>query len=404
MQSGMPFEPLDEIGHDLIDRLYPKALVNHLSKLPELSDTSFSEVLARIEGAVGYGDSRLRQLLVAIDAEVTSEDVEREARALYLSMHDREEEVRGEFPDRAAAFDESDRNQAADAADLRTLDYYLMHGLTVRATAADKERARSACANDGRDVPVIEKLKAERLLTINDFADSRVMYLIHDMIDHVWLFNHLRDVGIFARYEDFLTSIDMNPAYAFLYGRQSEILSTIGFGHRRWGLAKSQGERLVTQDHDIVAILGDGSDLRTRYALRIYTDMAAANREWARSVVENMVVQIADERRRWGAVKQRLGDARIQSVTRLLDPLHLSLLIEAANAIQQCETYPTVQLESLAVVDDFLERELLQTDGDTHFRVDVPRGVGAVLAEADVAKVEWFRQHLDFSTCYNPVS
>jgi hypothetical protein len=132
--------------------------------------------------------------------------------------------------------------------------------------------------------------------------------------------------------------------------------------------------------------------------------MAPDNREWARSVVENMVVQIADERRRWGAVKQRRGGDRIQSVTRLLDPLHLSLLIEATNAVQQCETYPTVQLEALALVDDLLERELLQTEGGTQFRVDVPRGIGATLAEADLAKTEWFRQHLDLSTCYNPIS
>ena len=195
----------------------------------------------------------------------------------------------------------------------------------------------------------------------------------------------------------------MNPATAFLYSRQSEMLSTVGFGIRRWALAKSRGERLVVQDDDIVSILSSGNDSRTGHAQHIYEDMGADSREWARSVIENMLVQIPDQRRRWGAVKQRLGDGRIRIVTRLLDPLHLGLLIEATNAVQQCETYPTVQLEALALVDDLLERQLLQTNGDTQFRVDVPRGVGAALAEADLAKIEWFRQHLDFSTCYSPV-
>jgi hypothetical protein len=403
MQSGIKFEPVDEIGPDLIDRLYPKALVNHLSKLPELGNTSFSEVVARIEGITDHRDPQLTQLLATISAVVSSEDVEREAQALYLSMHNREDEVRNEFPDKVSAFDESDRNQAVDAHDPRTLDYYLRHGLTVSATTEDKARAHSTCANDRRDVPIIEKLKAERLLTINGFVHSRVMYLIHDMLDHGWLFNHLRDMRIFTHYHDFLISIDMNPATAFLYSRQAEILSTIGFGTRRWALAKSQGERLVTQDDDILAIIGSGSDSRTDHALRVYEEMTADNREWTRSVIENMVVQIADERRRWGAIKQRQSDGQIQGVTKLLDPLHLSLLIEATNAVQQCETYRTVQLEAMTLVDGVLERELLQTGGDTQFRVDVPRGVGAALAEADLSKIEWFRQHLDFSTCYNPI-
>lgn len=391
-------------GDDLIDRLYPKALVNHLSKLPEAANIPEAELHESIKGVTGPEDSRLNRLLTIIGAGAANEDVKREAHALYLSMHSREEEVLSEFPDKVAAFAESDRNQAADADDPRTLDYYLMHGITVTATAEQTARARSMCVNDRRNAPIIEKLKAERLLTINNFPGSRVMYLIHDILDHLWLFEFLRNTGIFTRYGDYLGSIDMNPATTFLFSRQSELLSTIGFGIRRWALAQSQGERLMTRDDDIVAILESSGDSRADGALRVYEGMGADNREWVRSVIENMAIQIADERRRWGAVKQRRGGGPTRSVTRLLDPLHLSLLIEATNAVQQCEIYPTVQLAALASVDDLLGRELLEAEGGAQFQLYVPRGVETVLAEADSAKIEWFRQHLDFSTSYHPIT
>jgi hypothetical protein len=400
MQSHGTFDSPSGSRRELIDRLYRKALVNHLSKLPEMSNVALLRTLTQVADS---NDLQLNSLLAQIAAAVTSEDVVREARALYLSMHNREKDVQHEFPDRIESFNESDRNQVADADDPRTLDHYLANGLTIEATAADKALARSICTDDQRAVPIIEKLKAARLLTINGFANSRVMYLIHDMIDHVWFFDHLRNVGLFTRYRNFLISIDINPATSFLYSRQSEVLSTICFGTRRWPLAKTRGERLLTREDDIAAIVEADNNPHAGHVMRVYEGMTPENRELTRAVVENMVVQIADERRRWGAIKQRRGNGRTQSVAGLLDPLHLSLLIEATDALQKCQTYRPVQLEALMLVEDLLEHELLQTAGGSQFRVNVPRSIGVAPRTGSLTMIEWFEQNLGFSTCYDPV-
>ena len=80
-------------------------------------------------------------------------------------------------------------------------------------------------------VPLTEIMKNERIAEMTLIGKSKVSTLIHDTIDHVWLYSLLADKGIIAKFGKMFNAI-RNPDKFDIYMRESEIVASIGYGVR----------------------------------------------------------------------------------------------------------------------------------------------------------------------------
>ncbi|HSD56160.1 MAG TPA: hypothetical protein VLA92_03330 [Candidatus Saccharimonadales bacterium] len=392
-------EALLDSPEAVFEALEGKIIANNLSKFPEFEGIAYSDVLEMVGNTEIPIVDRLRTVADFAGTTSLTEELVAETEVLRLCALGRESEVRD--PSRLAAYARSDANQERDARSERTLDYYLENGIEVIFDPEARAKARRLCDLDERDVPLIEKLKAQRLFDINGFSDSRVMYAVHDMIDHAWLFDQMRDNGIMDRYSDFLTSIDMKDS-AFLYSRQAELLASVGFGARRWSVAQAQGERMVFKPHDLASMLGSIDDERTADAAQMLQEMSPHEQQQAVYMIENMAVQLTDERRRWGAVKQTQGEQH--KPMDLLDPVHVALMLETLRMLQQSQGYSNVQLQATGAVEQTLREAIDDPGSQSSIHIPVPRGIVSepkLVVSGD--HEAWIRHNLSVSTSYNRI-
>lgn len=395
-------DQIQSVQEDIVQRLFPRAATNFLAKLPELQHLPYSTI-SRLGCQAVTPEDAGRLLEEALGHTALATTAVRELELLHLMLLDQEHKCL--VGKRAAVYSMTDAYQHRDAHHPRTLDHFLTRGLEVIFTQGDKRRAQAIAAAVPRRLPLIERLKAERLLCVNGFARSRVLHLIHDLIDHMWLFNHLRCHQLFNRYQDFLASIDLGPD-AFLYSRQAELVSTIGFGARRWPLTRQHDlEPLVLTDQDIDDLLTQATDARVRDARQTYRQMQPGEQAWARYVIENMAIQIADERRRWGTVKQCDATTGKTRPMPLLEPLYVAFLIDGTHLLQtHGRGFAAIQVHTAAHVDTFLQDALHSMDQSTTARVtlgDISHDSMKRLAETDVA---WLQDHPYFSTAYTSLN
>jgi hypothetical protein len=391
-------EQANSMQADIVERLFPKMVANHASKLPELESMAYPTILRTVSDEGLPLNDRLQNLAGLAGNTALTDELVHEATILRLCADGRESEV--EDPDRQAAFARSDTNQITHANSSKTLDYYLGHGIEVIFSPDDRETAQRFCQLDDRNVPLIEKLKAKRLFSINGFDDSRVMYAVHDLIDHAWLFDSIRSSGLLDRYDDFLQTIDMG-GNAFLYSRQAELLASVGFGARRWSVARSQGEELALNEHVLQDALKTADDPRASHAAELLEDMQPENRSQALFIIENMATQFADERRRWGAVKQVDPETGIRKPMNLIEPAHIALMVESLDMLQKHKSYGHVQLAATVEVENMLTAALKDSDASpSKLSIPIPRLIQPN-SNPSSGSEEWIRKHLSVSTSYN---
>ena len=227
------------------------------------------------------------------------------------------------------------------------------------------------------------------------------MYAVHDLIDHAWLFDQMRESGIMERYNDFLRSIEMGNE-AFLYSRQAELLASVGFGSRRWQSTSIQNEPLVLDALKLKDVLGSIDDKRTADVIALLDAMSPVQLQQAVYMIENMAVQFADERRRWGAVKQVDADGNRRPMD-LFDPLHVAMMIETLDMLQRSQTYGSVQLAASLEVNTMLADAVTDKSSSDRLWIPVPRVNPGDVVKLDNANAEWMRQNISVSTSYNRI-
>ena len=394
--SGIP----EDATLNVVDILMPKILANYASKIEGLSFLPYDQVLQFCSNPEQTTEERIAGLVQKAGISAIRDEITHETNILRLMALGQESEVADQ--EKQVVYAKSDRRQTRDAQSRKNLDFYLDQGVEVTFDLEAREQAREYCALDERDVPMIEKLKAKRLLTINGFSDSRVMYAVHDMVDHAWLFREAREDGVLEKYEDFLTSIDMGPS-AFLYSRQAELLASVGFGSRRWNVASHQNEELLLDERPIKRLLTASPDDRAQQAAITLEQMNPEERTQAIFMIENMAVQIADERRRWGSVKLKpAGDPEQARPMQLLEPLHVALMIDSLALLQRNRRFGAAQFASTLAVEQMLEVVLDDKNDESTITIPVPgqEARGTVLAGD---KLEWLKRYPSVSTSYNQI-
>ena len=80
-------------------------------------------------------------------------------------------------------------------------------------------------------LPLSEFAKNDRIIDVGSFDSAKITHAVHDLIDHLWFAQILREAGVLDRYRHLLSSIG-NPDIARHFSRESEIFASIGFGTR----------------------------------------------------------------------------------------------------------------------------------------------------------------------------
>lgn len=382
----------------LLGKLSPKILANYAAKLEGLAGESYDTILSICcERGMGL-DDKMQQLSALSTDPQFLDTAQQEMDAALLCATGNEVEVA--IPDRQANYQLCDRAQARTAAARRDLDYFLANGVDVEIAEDRFEDAERLCRDDERDVPYIEKLKAQRLFIVNGFDNSRVMHAVHDALDHAWLFQQLTNEGVFEQYRDFLDSIDVRTN-SFLYSRQAELVASAGFGSRRWQLDDTKHELRLLGEQDIMQLLSVSDDDRVAVARAAFHKMTPDQKGHAMYVIENMLVQLCDERRRWGAVKQGSGDFATKVPMNLFDPVYIAMLIEAVAALQRSNNFQRAQIMGNLGVESVLAAAL-SGEADGKFTVQIP-SVNWERPDLPARHVEWLIRNPHASTVYRPV-
>lgn len=301
---------------------------NFLAKQEQFADSSIAEVF---DLADKYHNGE--------DVDLGAENIAAIAIHGYM-LHDDEQGALSTFSSLRPKFEQSDVNQVKAATDSRNLDYFLNDGI---AYAFNEEKRDEIIASTNKDLPLTAQLIRGRIATVSGFEDSRLLYLFHDVLDHAWLFDFMREQGLTEKYEDVVSGIG-SPFEGFLFSRQSEIFSGIGFASRRYLSNPEYFNNQALPEGSVAAHLrqvGDPDDKRIADVVKLLDERPDIER-WASFALKDTTGQIAEERRRWGAVKILQKDAKgnlaaTDEVLSLYDPRYIALVAETVARLAEPE-------------------------------------------------------------------
>ncbi len=284
-------------------------------------------------------------------------DEERETmRIQELMLRDDEVTVLEEHPELRQEYATSDKHQLAASSDHRNLDYYLGSGVEYEFDTAKINELRLSIDTNR---PVSTQLMRERIVAIDGLAPVRMNVVYHDMMDHLWGISMLRDAGLDVRYDDFAKSVG-NPFTGFLFSKQAELLSGIGYNTRRFTTKPGYyGSQAVSKDA-INAHLDEASKDDERVAEAIAkvngsNDLAQA----AGFVINGAIGSLLLQRSRAGAVKKIVSGVSGPKITNtpeeLLGSRYLSLVIEGTETLlSRGQDYRQMQLDLNLTVESLL--------------------------------------------------
>ncbi len=140
-----------------------------------------------------------------------------------------------------------DRQIAQKPHPVRTLDKSIADGLMLEIPAHKVEQIKEAF---DPFIPLIERLKNKRFVTIGGLRNSKVSLLVHDHFDHAMTFKLLWEANIFSRYETFLAQVG-NPQKCDILSRESELIASIAYDYRFTSFPRFRQLSLMTYDDQI---------------------------------------------------------------------------------------------------------------------------------------------------------
>ncbi len=288
------------------------------------------------------------------------DEIHHDALNIYALMaNDDEAGVLERYPQLGDDYAASDRGQVKGARGKRSLDHFLTNGIDYRFDGDQLERVRSLVTPDQ---PLAAALMREKIINLNGF-DARVNYAYHDVLDHMWLFDFVRQHGLADKYADFFDPTGY-PFGGFLLSKQSELISGIGFNAR---LYTSQSEHRANSSLSADVMVehlkaeGTASDKRVQSTIdSLQSDPELA--DFTGFVIKGAISNILGQRRKYGAVKrlQAEGDDSLVNtgeVVPLLDARYVAFMADSVALLaDQGEEYRGIQKKLNLMMEGALTR------------------------------------------------
>lgn len=324
-----------------------------------------------------------------------------------LMLEDDEETVLKQNPELEKPYTDSDQHQILAIDSDRDLQYFLSNGVDVSFNSDDRDYL---IESTDPNYPLTPQLLRGRFLQITDFPESRLAYTYHDLVDHVWLFDFLEREGIASKYSDLFDSIG-SPFESFLFCKQAELVSGLGFASRRFlDPASAQHDYVESPEKisEVLKTVSNGDDERTRAVIDgLSSDTKVAN--WASFVIKDVFAQLADERKRWGTVKvlnkQDDGTLQPDTILPLLDERYMSFLYDAVAALENNqETYRKIQIGLNFSMEKIVRDFLYKGVDEVNMQVRDLATASNVDLDINSGSKRWLEKNLSMSTSNREIS
>ena len=172
--------------------------------------------------------------------------------------------------------------------------------------------------NSDSVVPHTEVMKNMRIAEMTFIGKSKVSTLIHDAIDHLWLFSLLSDKGVLQKFREMFKAIG-NPDKFDIFMREGEIVASIGYGVRYYanievGFSPEVSiERIGAQldKYFDSQLLEDRHLDAYRHIRHLVAKPTLRESQSLAYVFSNYLVELDEQRRKHGSIFYRNDDMEI---------------------------------------------------------------------------------------------
>ena len=319
-----PSQSLDEFSNQFASRVVPIFLKKDGNIFDHYKSTSASTI-----------DEELALLLNRVEFEELHTN-------LHSYLDSKELDLRRNVRRNLGQIQKQDRRQFLPEAQ-RNVSNLTVRGIQVRIyeDQISKLVELQGKYRSGKE-PILEALKNDRCVEVNEIADSKISTVIHDVIDHVWLFGLLKEKKIFSKYKELFDSIN-EPHNYDIFQREGESVASIGFGVRLWansklGFAPNIGiQDILEHFHGCIDKQFELRHLTAfQEVVRLSKNPLSRESQSLCFVFSNYLVELEEQRRKHGEINRQNIETR--EVIGPLDPWdldYLSFFVETHKALLQ---------------------------------------------------------------------
>lgn len=242
------------------------------------------------------------------------------------------------------------------------------------------------------EIPLVEQIKNERLLTINGFKGSKISLMIHDCFDHFWTYDFLDKEGIFQRYQSFFDQVG-NPHKTDMFKREGELIASIVFEYRFAHLSKNVDPYISFED--ITTLFENNiltGNLQRAYDILLNKKQDEQFKNYLAQVISGIYTELMEQRRKHGFIRIVAN----QDALLTLDLEYLALIIEVyalfdANREKAFQALLTIAL----ILENYLEslRKSYESKEITVTLEDIRQFIPS---QTNLSKscIQWFKDNL----------
>lgn len=248
-----------------------------------------------------------------------------ETSALLAMLQDDEATAKSILPNRVTHYLQQDQREQ----DLRRKSSHTLGYFKSESWYVTLDRPISTEAYSSKSLPSSLAHRLKSVLKINRFDQSRLMYLYHDLIDHLFFFDFCEKEGLFDQFATLFKQGDP-PAQSDLFCRFSEHISGVSYAIRHFALNPLRPlpshEPSILKEY-LRAHCEQLDHIPDLDVPHIFDQLDHPERApWISSVVYDVVSQITDERRSWGCAKSPQTGVPIT----LIQPEYIAFIVTCA--------------------------------------------------------------------------
>lgn len=285
----------------------------------------------------------------------------------------------------------------------RSLDILKKSGVKV-AISADQLASFIPLNLDDLACPILDKVKNQKIASINGFTDSKVSLTIHDIFDHFWFYSFLEDNGIFEQYQEFFNLVG-NPQSTDIFSREGELAASVAFDYRTFSVSETDYEPLFSLAQ-IKRILEKHYPTRKptsnqERVLALLEEIPATSEEGKclAFVVSGLTIELMEQRRKHGFIRTLDEKFQPNGVLHIMDAEYVALVVESNHLLfAEREQVDAVLLNISVAIEEYLLR-VLQHDGQKELvmTIETLRNFDLKNTIVSPVTVEWIRHNLGFA-------
>lgn len=247
----------------------------------------------------------------------------------------------------------NDKHQASQK-EIRSLKTIEANGITIHIPDKDMDILKEHHESN-TELPIIERAKNSRIVTINGFKGSLMTLVIHDPYDHFFVSTLLREHGVEEQYKAFFDSIG-NPANTDLFSREGELVGAISYAYRVWNMVEKGIQPVITSDKikNLILKSSTPNDNQSR-AVEHLDKVVKMNLEQSRKygyIATSCIIQLLEQRRKQGYIRILDKEYDFERNMSLVEPDYLSLIVETVKLLEENEPLVSRAVSNAAILTE----------------------------------------------------